>query len=379
MKFLPLLFANFRRKKMRSLLTVGSFSVALFLFGLLGVLHMSFNQGVEVAGVDRLIVRNKTSLIMPLPISYRDKLKQVDSVSDVTFATWFGGVYKESKNFFPQFAIEVETYRIMFPEFIIPEDQWKAFASDRQGCIVGRKTLDRFGWKVGDKIPIQATIYRGLWDFTIRGVYDAKRDADDTTQFWFHFNYLNERTPFQKDYVGWYTVRVKNTDNTAQVIKAIDSRFANSPFETMTETEKEFMAGFVKQFGNIKLIILTVGSVVMFTLLLITGSNMSLSIRERTNEIAILKAMGFGSLLIFTLILAESAGYALIGGGIGLLLCKLFTLGGDPTNGLLPVFFLDHKTIIFGVIVAVTVGLVSGFIPAFFAMRLNIVDALRRV
>jgi putative ABC transport system permease protein len=379
MKYLPLLIANFGRKKMRSILTVGSFAVALFLFGLLGVIHLAFNQGVEVAGVDRLIVRNKTSLIMPLPVSYKDKLQQIGGIADVTFATWFGGVYKEPKNFFPQFAIDVPTWRTMYPEFVINDDEWKAFAQDRQGCFVGRKTLERFGWKIGDRIPLQATIYRGLWDFTIRGVYDAKRDADDTTQFWFHYTYLNERTPFQKDYAGWYTVRVENPDNAPQVIKAVDGRFANSPFETTTETEKEFMAGFVKQFGNIKLIILIVGSVVMFTLLLITGSNMSLSIRERTNEIALMKAMGFGSSLIFSLILAESVGYAVTGGTIGLLLCKLFTLGGDPTHGLLPVFVLENKTALMGVGVSVAVGLVSGFVPAFLAMRLNIVEALRRI
>lgn len=379
MKYLPLLIANFGRKKMRSFLTVGSFAVALFLFGLLGVIHLAFNQGVEVAGVDRLIVRNKTSLIMPLPVSYKEKLHQIDGISGVTFATWFGGVYKEPRNFFPQFAIDVDTWRAMYPEFVTDDREWNAFTQDRQGCIVGRKTLDRFGWKVGDRIPLQATIYRGLWDFTIRGVYDGKREADDTTQFWFHFNYLNERTPFQKDYAGWYTVRVENPDNAPQVIRAIDGRFANSPFETTTETEKEFMAGFVKQFGNIKLIILIVGSVVLFTLLLITGSNMSLSIRERTNEIALLKAMGFGSFLVFSLILAESVGYALVGGAIGLFLCKLFTLGGDPTNGLLPVFFLDTPIVVLGAGVSVAVGLAAGCVPAYLAMRLNIVEALRRI
>ena len=379
MKYLPLLLANLGRKKMRTILTVGSFTVALFLFGLLGVIDMSFNQGVEVAGVDRLIVRNKTSLIMPLPIAYKERLGQTEGVKDVTFASWFGGVYQEPKNFFPQFAIDVDTYRTMYPEFVITDDQWEAFVHDRQGCIVGRKTLDRFGWKIGDRIPIQATIYRGLWDFTIRGVYDAKREADDTTQFWFHFHYLNERTPFPKDFVGWYTVRILNPDNAVQIVKTIDERFANSSFETTTETEKAFMAGFVKQFGNIKLIILSVGSVVMFTLLLITGGNMSLSIRERTNEIAVLKAMGFGPIRVLALVLAESTGYAVLGGFLGLSLCKLFTLSGDPTNGLLPVFFLSNETVLWGVCITILVGLVSGSIPALIAMRLNIVDAMRRV
>ncbi len=379
MKYLPLLLVNLSRKKIRTILTIGSFAIALFLFGLLGVIDSAFYQGVDVAGVDRLIVRNKTSLIMPLPIAYKQRLLQLDAVKDVTFASWFGGVYQEPKNFFPQFAVDVDTYRTMYPEFTVADDQWEAFVNDRQGCIVGRKTLERFGWKIGDRIPIQASIYRGVWDFTIRGVYDARRDADDTTQFWFQYAYLNERTPFQKDFVGWYTVRITNPDKAPETVNAIDERFANSSFETTTETEKAFMAGFVKQFGNIKLIILSVGSIVLFTLLLVTGSNMSLSVRERTNEIAILKTIGFGPEKILALVLLESTVYAVLGGAMGLGLCELFTLSGDPTNGLLPVFYLSGETIAMGCGITVLVGLVSGLIPALIAMRLNIVDAMRRV
>ncbi|MFZ5569279.1 MAG: ABC transporter permease [Thermodesulfobacteriota bacterium] len=379
MKYLPLLLVNLGRKKIRSLLTVGSFSIALFLFGLLGVIDTAFYQGVEVAGADRLIVRNKTSLIMPLPISYKQRLLQAEGVQDVTFASWFGGVYQDPKNFFPQFAVDAETYRAMYPEFIIPDHQWKAFVGDRQGCIVGRKTFERFGWKIGDRIPIQASIYRGVWDFTIQGVYDAKRQADDTTQLWFHYEYLNERTPFQKDFVGWYAVRVLDPDKATETAKALDGLFANSSFETTSETEKAFLAGFAKQFGNIKLIILSVGVVVLFTLLLVTGSNMSLSVRERTGEIAILKTIGFGPGKILALVLAESTAYAVLGGAMGLSLCKLFTLLGDPTNGLLPVFYLSGETVARGCGITLLVGLVSGLIPALMAMRLNIVDAMRRV
>lgn len=379
MKYLPLLFVNLGRKKIRSMLTIGSFAIALFLFGLLGVIHMAFYQGVEVAGVDRLIVRNKTSLIMPLPIAYKQRLLQLDGVKDVTFATWFGGVYQDPKNFFPQFAVDVETYRNMYPEFVIADDQWQAFVGDRQGCIVGSKTFERFGWKIGDRIPIQASIYRGVWDFNIRGIYDGKRDADDTTQLWFQYDYLNERTPFQKDFVGWYTVRVADPDKAAQTARTIDERFVNSSFETTTETEKAFMAGFAKQFGNIKLIIFSVGIVVLFTLLLVTGSNMSLSVRERTSEIAILKTVGFGPGKILALILSESTAYAVIGGALGLGLCKLFTLSGDPTNGMLPVFYLSFETFALGCGITATVGLFSGLIPAVIAMRMNIVDAMRRV
>ncbi len=204
---------------------------------------------------------------MPLLFSYKEKLRNMPLIKGVAFASWFGGVYQESRNFFPQFAIDVDTYRIMYPEFIIDDSQWDAFLKDREGCIVGRNILERFKWNIVDRIPIQATIYQGLWEFNIKGVYDGKRDADDSTQFWFHYKYLNEQTPFQKDYVGWYLIRTDDPDNASAVTKTIDDRFSNSAFETTTETEKTFAAGFVKQFGNIKLIILPVGSVVFFTLL----------------------------------------------------------------------------------------------------------------
>ncbi|MFC1851506.1 ABC transporter permease [candidate division CSSED10-310 bacterium] len=379
MKFLPLIIANIKRKKIRTVLTLGSFAVSLFLFGLLVTIDAAFYQGLEVAGVDRLIVSNKTSLIMPLPVSYKERLRQIPGVEDVTYASWFGGIYQDEKNFFPQFAIDTETWLGLYPEFIIPEQQWQAFEKDRQGAIVGRKTMKRFKWKVGDRIPLQATIYRGIWEFNICGVYNGTRKADDLTQFWFHHKYLDENTPFEKGYVGWYTVKVKDPDQAAQVSRAIDDRFANSPFETKTDTEKAFTAGFVKQFGNIKLILLSVGAVVFFTLLLITGSNMGISVRERTNEIAILKTVGFTDQKVVFLILLESTLYALVGGGLGLGLCKLFTLAGDPTGGLLPLFYLAADRIALGVGIAFLVGVTAGFIPALFAMKLKIVDAMRRV
>ena len=379
MKYFRLITANFKRKRMRIILTIGSFAVALFLFGLLSAIGDAFNQGIEVAGANRLIVRNRTSLIMPLPVSYKERLKQIPNVSAVTFASWFGGIYQDERNFFPQFAIDEETYRKMFPEFKIPQDQWDAFLKDRQGCIVGRKIADRFGWKIGDRIPLQGTIFRGLWEFNLVAIYDGSRDADDTTQFWFHNTYLEERKAFGKGTVGWYTVEIDNPDNAAQVSKVIDDRFLNSPFETTTETEKAFAAGFVNQFGNIKLIILSVGSVVFFTLLLITGSNMAMSVRERFGEIAVLKTIGFSDGLVLILILIESLTLACTGGLIGLGLCKLFTLQGDPTKGMLPLFHLSGEKIILGILSTIVVGIAAGIIPAILAMRLRIVEAMRRV
>ncbi|MBN1879181.1 FtsX-like permease family protein [bacterium] len=379
MKFLRLFFANLKRKRMRTILTVASFAVALFLFGLLVTISAAFSQGIDVAGADRLVVRNRISLIMPLPVSYKEQLLQIPGVNAVTYATWFGGVYQDERNFFPQFSIETETWRDMYPEYNVPDDHWESFLKDRQGCIAGRKLMERFGWKIGDRIPLRATIFGGTWEFNLCGVYDGNRREDDTTQFWFHGKYLEERRSWGKGEVGWYTVKVDDPDRAAEVSKAIDGRFENSPNETTTETEKAFAAGFVNQFGNIKLIMLSVGAVVFFTLLLITGSNMAMSVRERTPEIAVLKTIGFSDTLILAQVLIESLAYAMTGGLLGLLMCKLFTLNGDPTGGMLPLFYLSGRNMLLGVGLTVLVGVAAGIIPAMLAMRLRIVDAMRRV
>ena len=379
MKFLQLIWANMKRKKVRTTLTIGSFTVALFLFGLLATIQAAFNQGVEVAGVDRLVVRNKISLIMPLPYSYKERMLQIPGVEAVTFASWFGGYYQDPKNFFPQFAVEKETWRDMYPEYKIPDDQWQAFLADREGCVVGRKTAQKFGFKIGDRVPIVASIFGGVWEFNVRAIYDGTRSEDDTTQFWFRSDYLEERRSWGKGLVGWYVVRVDNPDHAVDVAKAIDDRFANSPWETSAETERAFAAGFVKQMGNIQFLILTIGGVVFFTLLLVTGNTMALSVRERTGELAVLKTIGFTDAAVLWLVLGEALAYALQGGILGLALVKLFTLGGDPTGGILPVFYLAPSKMALGLLIAALVGTASGIIPALLAMRLRIVEALQRV
>ncbi len=378
MKFLPLIIANLFRKKIRTTLTIGSFAVALFLFGLLVVVRGAFSQGVDVAGADRLVLINRVSIIQPLPLSYRDRLLRIPGVKQVMFDNWFGGVYQDERNFFPQFAVDTDNQRAMFPEFEVSEDQWQAFVADREGAIVGEGLAKRFGWKVGDRIPIKGTIYPGQWEFNIRGIYRGKRVQDDTTQFWFHWKYLEERSQF-KGYVGWYTVRVASRDQSAQVAKAIDQEFANSPWETKTDTEKAFAASWVKQMGNIEFLILSIGGVVFFTLLLVTGNTMAIAVRERIGELAILKAVGYSDTFVLLLVLAESLLVAAVGGGLGLVLAKLFTLGGDPTHGLLPYFYLPPAAMVTGVTVALTVGIIAGILPALSAMRLRVVDALRRV
>ncbi|MBZ5642928.1 MAG: FtsX-like permease family protein [Acidobacteriia bacterium] len=379
MKFLPLLIANLFRKKLRTSLTIGSFAVALFLFGLLVIVRGAFSQGEEIAGADRLVVINKTSMIQPLPISYRDRLLRMDGIKQVTYQNWFGGVYQDPKNFFPQFAIDVADQRAMYPEFNISEDQWKAFVEDREGAIAGKSTAEKYGWKVGDRIPIKGTIYTGAWEFNLRGIYDGTRPADDTTQFWFHYDYLDERRTFGKGDVGWYVLRVTNPDLSVRVAKTIDSEFANSPFETKTDTEKEFAASFVKQMGNIEFLILTVGGVVFFTLLLVTGNTMAIAVRERIGELAVLKALGFSNRFVLILVMVESLIVAFAGGGLGLLLAKLFSLRGDPTGGILPYFYLPPIWIVAGIGTALLVGTAGGILPAISAMRLRVVDAIRRV
>jgi putative ABC transport system permease protein len=379
MKYMPLILANLFRKKLRTTLTIGSFAVAMFLFGLLVVVRGAFSQGIDVAGADRLDVINKVSIIQPLPYAYREQILRIPGVKAITFDEWFGGVYQDEKNFFPQFAIDPENQRIVYPEFAIPDDQWQAFLADREGAIAGAGLAKRFGWKVGDRIPIKGAIYPGAWEFNIRGIYQGTRDNDDLTQFWFQYKYLDERRQYGKGLVGWYIVKLNGPDDATRVAKAIDQTFANSPYESKTETEKALASDFAKQFGNIEFLIVAIGSVVFFTLLLVTGNTMAIAVRERIGELAVLKAVGFSDRFVMFFVLGESLLIAAIGGTIGIAVCKLFTLGGDPTHGFLPYFRLPGPAIVLGIGIALTVGVLAGILPATTAMRLRVVDALRRV
>jgi len=387
MKFLPLVVKNLSRRKARTFLTVLSVTVALFLFGLLAIIDLAFNSAIEVAGADRLIVISRTSLIVLLRASQQQAIEKIPGVADVTHATWFGGVYQEEKNFFPQYAIDAESYFRIYPEFIVPKDQFQAFMADQQGALVGRTTAERFHFKVGDRIPIKGTFLRPAdgspWEFNIRGIFDGKRPQDDTTPLLLHNKLIEEtvgrRLQFWRGRVGWFIVRVADPAQAESVAAAIDARFANSPDETKTQPEAAWMAGFIKQMGNIRLMILLIGSVVLFTLLLVTGNTMAIAVRERTAELAVLKTVGFPDGLVLILVLAESVLIALVGGGLGLALAKLITLGGNPAPGLLAVFYLPWDRLMQGMTLAVVVGLAAGLIPAVGAMRLRIVDALRRV
>jgi putative ABC transport system permease protein len=378
-KFLHLIFVNLKRKKLRTLLTAGSFMVSLFLYGLLMTIKLALSGGVDVAGADRLVVLNRVSLIMPLPIAYKEQIQRMPHVADVTFATWFGGYYQDMKNFFPNYAVDAESYHRVYSEYIISDEEWAAFLADRQGCIISPPLADRFGFKLGNRIPLEGTIWQGTWELNVRGVYKVQRREMLTSELWFQYAYLEEQRPFFKGTVGWYVVKVDDPANAVEAAKAIDARFRNSPFETKTDTEKAFAAGFANQIGNIRLLIMSIGSVVFFTLLLVTGNAIAIAVRERTNELAVMKTVGFSDISILSLIMAESLVVAAIGGGVGLALAKLFTLGGDPTGGMLTYFYLSGKSVAAGFCLALAAGAAAGIIPAVGAMRLKIVDALRKV
>ncbi|GAC1689824.1 MAG: ABC transporter permease [Candidatus Acidiferrum sp.] len=382
MKYFALLRANLFRKKLRLFLTLGSFAVALFLFAFLGVVRDAFNRGADVAGADRLVVINRTSIINLIPLSYRENILRIPGVKYITHNNWFGGVYQDEKNFFPQFVIDPQNQRQVFPELVVADDQWDAFLKDRQGAIVGARTAERFHWKIGDRIPIKTTLYGGgNWEFNLTGIYHGKRPQDDETQFWFQWDYFEERIPERiKGQVGWYVLRVASVDDAVPVAKAIDERFANSPNETKTETESAFAANWVKQFGNINFLIQAIGVVVFFTLLLVTGNTMAIAVRERTSELAVLKAIGFSDLAVLFYVLGESLAIALVGGVLGLLLAVLMVpVLTRALNGLLPNLVLAPSLLVLGLFTALLVGLISGVLPGIGAMRMRVVNALRRV
>jgi putative ABC transport system permease protein len=382
MKFARIIFANLFRKKVRLLLTIGSFAVALLLFVFLSVVKDAFGRGADVAGADRLVVINRTSIINTIPLSYRDKILRIPGIKAVTHNNWFGGIYLDEKNFFPQFVIDPQNQRKVFPELIVSDDQWDAFLKDRQGAIAGARTAERFHWKIGDRIPIKTTLYGGgAWEFNLVGIYHGKRPQDDETQFWFQWDYFQEKLAAnEKGQAGWYVLRVDNPDDSPRIAKAIDAEFDNSPFETKTQTESAFAANWVKQFGNIQFLIVSIGTVVFFTLLLVTGNTMAISVRERTGELAVFKAIGYSDRKVLFFVLAESLAIAIIGGSLGLLAAIAMAPAlSKALSGMLPSIVLLPRTLILGLILALIVGLASGLLPGLGAMRLRVVNALRRV
>ena len=383
MKYLYLVWSNLKRKKLRSILTVLSILVAFTLFSYLGAIRQSFSQGIDVAGLDRLIVRHKVSIIQMLPAAYEARMERVDGVVNATHQTWFGGVYQKPSNFFPQMPVEPEEYLAMYPEILLSDAEREAWLKTRSGVIAGRQIAERFGWKVGDRIPIQATLWvrkggENTWEFDLVGIYDGADRGTDTTMFLFRHDFFEESRQFGQGQVGWYTVRIAEPERAAEVAAAIDAEFANSPYETKTEAEGAFLQGFADQIGDVGLIFTSIVAAVFFTILLVAGNTMAYAVRERTNELAVLKAVGFTDRGVLGLVLGESFLLTVMGGGTGLFLGWLLVSMGDPTGGSLPVFYIPNRVLAVGIILIAVMAFIAGILPALQAGRLQIADALRR-
>ena len=352
--------------------------------GYLATIENALAAGVSVAGADRLVVRHKVSLIQPLPESYGAQMEQIDGIVAVTHASWFGGVYQEPTNFFFQAPVEPLEYLEMYPEFLLPEDQLEAWLATRTGVVVGRTLAEQFEWEIGDRIPIQATIWTKrdgsrLWEFDIVGIYDGAEQGTDTAQFLFRYDYFDEsRQEGARGIVGWYIVRVDDPDNAVAIANAIDDRFANSPAETSAETELAFVQGFANQIGNIGKIMTGILSAVFFTILLVAGNTMAQAVRERIEEIGVLKAIGYSHRQVMGLVLTESILLAGGAGLVGLAVAWLLISQGDPTGGAFQSFFFPYPDVALGVVLAIMLGVAAGALPATQAMRLQVGEALRR-
>jgi putative ABC transport system permease protein len=382
MKYLPLIWKNIWRRKVRTIFTMLVVFVAFLLFGMLMAVRTAFTFGVEIAGVDRLMMLHKTGFIMLLPQSYQTRLEAIPGVQFATHQTWFGGIYQDPSNFFAQMVVDPVPFMKAYPEFIVTPAQMKAWLDDRQGALVGVDLMKRFDWKVGQRIPINGTFWRpktgGLtWEFNIVGTYDGGTGVDKT-QFLFRYDYFDENRQGAYGQVGWYVIKIADASQAAEMGKRIDSEFMNSSAETKTATEKQFVQGFAKQVGDIGTIMIAIASAVLFNMLLVAASTMTRSIRERTAELAVLKTLGFADGSILGLVLVEALFVVLVGGGLGLGLAWLFVQAGDPTGGFLPQFTLFPRDVAIGAGLMIALGLLAGLPPAMGAMRLRITDALRR-
>ncbi len=380
MRYLPLIWMNVWRRKTRTTFTLLCVFIAFLLFGLVMTIRTAFSLGVDIAGLDRLVLINKITLLLPLPISYQRQIQQTPGVKLASHQTWFNGAYQQTNNVLTTIAVDPEPFMQIYPEFVMPASQMKAWLADRQGAIAGKELAARYGWKIGDRVPLMAQMWqpKAPWEFNIVGIYDGGPSVDKT-QFFFRYDYLNEnRMEALKDSVGWYVIKIDDPAKSLEISRTFDSMFANSGAETKTTTEKGFIEGFAKQVGDIGSITIAIASTVLFMFGLVAASTMVQSVRERTNELAVLKTLGFTDNRILALVLCESLFITVVGGGLGLGAAWLIVSRGDPTGGLLPLFVLPPQNIAVGVLLMVMMGIIAGAMPAIGAMRLRITDALRR-
>ncbi len=379
-----LLLKNAFRHKLRTLLTMVGLVVAISAFGLLRTIVDAWYAGVEGSSSTRLVVRSNISLTFPLPLNYAQRLRAVEGVTQVSWSNWFGGVYITERNFFPQFAVDPATYLPMYPEYRIADEQRTAFLRDRQGVLVGRKLADKFGWKLGDQIPLRGTIYPGTWTFTLRGIWDGAEAKTDESQLLMHWAYLNEslrmRSPRRADAVGVYIVGIDEPNNAALVSQRVDKLFANSLAETLTETEAAFQLGFVSMSEAILVAVQAVSLIIVVIIMAVMANTMTMTARERLAEYATLKALGFSPGFVVRLIFGESLLIAAIGGAAGLLLTlPLAAAFRSAVGTLFPVFQVSSLTMALQLLAALVVGTVAAAWPAWRMSRIDIVAGLRHV
>jgi putative ABC transport system permease protein len=384
MFILKLLFKNAFRRKLRTSLTLLSIAIAIMAFGLLRTVVSAWYSGVEASSASRLITRNAVSLIFPLPLAYKDRIRQVDGVTQVSYGNWFGGIYIDRKNFFPNFAVEPKTYLDLYPEFILSPDQRQAFLRDRKGTVAGKKLAERFKWKIGDLITLQGTIYSGNWEFVLRGLYRGRDENVDETQFLFHWDYLNETLrktfPSRADRVGFYMIGVDHPNNSPIVAQGVDRLFKNSLAETLTETEKAFTLSFVSMSEAIIVAIQAVSFVVIGIIVAVVANTMSMAARERSWEYAVFKTLGFGGWHIAGLILGESLLITLMGCGLGMgLTFPAAYLFRKMVPLYLPVFQVEDETLFLGFLASLGVGVLAALAPTWRSIHVRIADGLRRV
>ncbi|MBS0229885.1 MAG: ABC transporter permease [Proteobacteria bacterium] len=382
MKYFHLVWAALVRSKTRTLLTLMSVVAAFLLFGMLDSVRVAFNSGGSVAGANRMVTMSRLSITQMLPYSLDQQIHAVPGVKQAAYAAWFGGIYRDPKNFFANFSVS-PNYLDLYPEFKLPDAQRKAWQADRQGAIVGEALARQFGWKIGDTIPLQATIFpthgSNDWSFTLRGIYhvdDPKMKAQERVLF-FHWTYFDEANDYVKGRVGWWIVQPDKTASADAVAKAIDALSENSDHETKTQSEAAFNQSFAKQFADIGLIVSAIMGAVFFTLLLLTGNTMAQAVRERIPELAVLKTIGFSNRSVLWLVLAESVLLVVLGGTLGMLLAAaIVPMVGAASGGMIALPGLLAQTWGLGLALMVGIGLLVGVLPALRGMRLNIVDAL---
>ena len=384
MLILKLLFKNAFRHKLRTALTILGITIAILAFGVLRTVVAAWYAGVESSSASRLVTRNAISLIFPLPISYKDKIRQIEGVRTVSYGTWFGGVYKDEKNFFPNLAVEARSFMEIYPEFILSDEELRAFIKDRKGFVAGRKLITRFKWKIGDTVTLKGLIFPGDWDFVLRGVYRGRDKTVDETQFLFHWDYLNERIkpkmPTWANQVGFYMIGLTRPELAADVSIAVDKTFKNSLAETLTETEKAFQMSFVSMTETIVSAIQLVSFVVIIIIMAVVANTMAMTTRERIGEYAILKTMGFGGWHILSLILGESLVITLVGGVLGIVLTfPAAAVFSHELSNFFPIFNVEIKTIYLDLAAALLVGIIAAVVPTRLAIRIRIADGLRRI